>query len=243
MSDQRFINAMTALQDIADQVAVPVRGGKQYTMVKDRVEIFRKEFGDTYGIDTKVDYPEGFDKGAAVIAVAHITDKSDHVIATGWAVEFVGSTQMTSASPVEIAETSAIGRALACFGLHGGEYASLNEIEAHDRKADFQRGNGPNRPGPSTVPHGGYGYGGQRSNQPMTDFYVPSDHDAMWLQPEVEVDKIIKQVEEIGTTHELGKYWADLKPFLEGLRQEQPDMIAEIKAAFATAHNARGGTR
>jgi hypothetical protein len=221
---------------------VHVKGGKVYTMVKDRIEVFRQEFGDDYGIETMVDYDQGFADGAPVVASARIVDKDSRVIASGWAVEFVGSTQITDASPVEVAETSAIGRALACFGLHGGEYASLNEIEAAGRKQDFRaqdkggwkvepRGNGPDRP--------------DQRQESQSQFYVPSEHDGIWLQPDREKDNIIRQVEEIGTTHELGKYWADLKECIGMFMQHDggKDIIAEIKAAFATRHSRLGANR
>jgi hypothetical protein len=241
MSAESFINAMQALHDIAGEVAVPMKGGKTYVMVKDRIEIFRREFGDSFGIDTKLDYSDGFDQGAAVVAHAHITDREGFVIASGWAVEFVGSTKLTDASPVEVAETSAIGRALACFGLLGGEYASLNEMETHQRKEAF-RGDGQRHPAPNRNPS--LDRQVQRNSRPSS-FYVPTDHDAVWLQPEVEMQKIIEEIDNISTTHELGRYWSELKPAITIFKSEQVgmDMIAEIKAAFATRHNLLGAQR
>src|SRR5580765_4362122 len=103
--------------------------GKLYSMVQDRIEVFRRVFGDEYGIDTKVDYRYGFDNGAPIVAVAKITEiANDKILSSGYACEFVGSSKFTRFNPVEVAETSAIGRALASFGLHGGEYASAEEI-------------------------------------------------------------------------------------------------------------------
>lgn len=231
MSAESFNSAMGALQEIADHVAVPMKGGKQYTMVKDRIEIFRREFGDTFGITTKIDYKEGFQQGAAVVANAVIADQVGRVIASGWAVEFVGSTKLTDASPVEVAETSAIGRALACFGLHGGEYASLNEMEAHVRKDDFrQNAPPPKQVDPERKPNG-------------SDFYVPDEHETMWLEPSIECKLIIDQIEQINNKDDLGKYWSDLKPAVAILKQNDQDIVAEIKAAFATRNNRLGSKR
>jgi hypothetical protein len=243
MPNERLIAAMTAMQGMP---TVQVKGGGHYTMVKDRIEVFRQEFGSEFGIETKVDYEQGFGDGAPVVASAQIIDDNNRVIASGWAVEFVGSTQITDASPVEVAETSAIGRALACFGLHGGEYASLNEMQAAERKQNFRQGNGnmPRDNGPE-----------QRRPDPalqrqvernrISEFYVPTDHDAVWLQPEVESNKIIDEIERIGTVHELGRYWSDLKPAIDIFKTDQLglDLIAEIKAAFATRHSSLGGSR
>ena len=255
MADDRMIDAMQALHELGDSVAVPMKGGKSYVMVKDRIEVFRREFGTEFGIETNVDYKQGFDQGAAVVASARISDKDGNTVASGWAVEYVGSTKLTDASPVEVAETSAIGRALACFGLHGGEYASLNEMEAHSRKQEFrapqskpQTNGGPqpvNRAGPDGSVDPGLARQSERNRQ-SSQWYVPTDHDAVWLQPDRECQMIVDQVEGIGTAHELGKYWADLKPAIDIFKTnltDGKDIIAEIKAAFATRYNAVGGTR
>ena len=244
MPDQRFIDAMLALQSISDNVAVKTKGGKYYTMVKDRIEIFRREFGDEFGIVTNVDYEHGFSDGTPIVASAQIL-KNDRVIASGYAVEFVGSTKITEASPVEVAETSAIGRALACFGLAGGEYASLNEVEAHDRKEQYQAGakqaqptfRQPNGPVPAPVQTRDRPY----TNAEKSEFWVPTDDDSMWLQPELTLNNICAQIDQLETTQDLGHYWSDLKGFVGAIKTENPDMLAEIKAAFATRHNAVSG--
>jgi hypothetical protein len=281
MVDQRFIDAMQALKDLGENVAVPMKGGKMYTMVKDRIEIFRSEFGAEFGITTQVDCSWGFDHGAAIVAQAQISD-GQRIIASGWAVEFVGSTKLTDASPVEVAETSAIGRALACFGLHGGEYSSLNEMVAHDRKQNFRddgrRGDG--RGDDRNDDRRGNGHDDRRDRpddrrdrpdprddrrNPRDDrdddrrddrrdppnrqvaqksqWYVPTDEGILWKEGEQETQRIISEVDGIGTTHELTRYWSDLKPTIDILKTDKDvgmDLIAEIKAAFATRHNMLG---
>lgn len=255
--DQRFVDAMQALKDLGEDVSVPMKGGKSYVMVKDRIEIFRQFFGAEYGINTTVDYKYGFPDGAPVVAAAFISDGSGNVVASGWAVEFVGSSDANDASPVEVAETSAIGRALACFGLHGGEYSSLNEMEAHQRKQDFRRGD--DRREPYRVPDNARGNGDIRRDdrgrddrrdgrvewEQKSQWYVPTDPKEIW-DDRVDVSgKIADQVEGIGTTHELTRYWSDLKPTIDILKEEKDGMgiIAEIKAAFATRHNMLGAKR
>jgi len=238
MPNERFIAAMTAMQQIADQVAIITKGNKSYTMVKDRIEVFRKELGDEYGIDTTVHY-KSFDHGEPVVAIAKII-KGDKVIASGHAVEFIGSSKMTEASPIEIAETSAIGRALACFGLAGGEYASQFEMEAHARKEVFV-GNGPTQ---QNGPRGNVPPPIQRDAQQgeqETEFWLPPDDDSTWLQPDLTLNNIIAQVEQIESAAGLSRYWSDLKGFVGAIKQESPDMLAEIKAAFATQHNTLAG--
>ena len=48
---------------------------------------------------------------------------------TGLAEEFRGKNIINTTSALENAETSSIGRALACLSLGGSEYASANEVE------------------------------------------------------------------------------------------------------------------
>lgn len=255
MSSEAMIAAMNAVKNMP---SVPVKGGKRYTMVKDRIEIFRREFGDVYGIVTEVDYSKGFADGAPVVAQARITNQDGMPLASGWAVEFVGSTDITDASPVEVAETSAIGRALACFGLHGGEYASLNEMEAAQRKQDFRQGNGhvPDHGAYPGGPNDGYPDERQMVNnqegqfipedeREQSPFYVPSDHDAMWLQPEIEGQRMVDQIDNIGSVEDLSMYWNDLQPVIDILKTQDIglDVIAEVKAAFATRHNMLKGAR
>jgi len=50
------------------------------------------------------------------------------VLGTGHASEVIGEGHVNKTSALENAETSAIGRALASMGIHGGEYASANEL-------------------------------------------------------------------------------------------------------------------
>lgn len=105
-------------------------GGRKYLSVKDRVDIFRRFFGFELAIITEVSCADPLvGKGSPVKAVCHIRDiANNQVLASGTAMEYAGSTTYTTTSPFEIAETSAIGRALAALGLHGGEFASSNEV-------------------------------------------------------------------------------------------------------------------
>lgn len=104
--------------------------GKRYTQVKDRIEIFRKIWGLGYSIETAVLTPTPYKRGDYILFKAVIKDiDSEKVVATGHACEVVGATEINVTSFVEAGETSAIGRALAAFGLHGGEYPSYEEMK------------------------------------------------------------------------------------------------------------------
>ena len=113
-----------------DGKGVKQKGGKQYLEVKYRVEGFRRFFGFKYGIETELLFAD--EKFVRVKAT--ICDMGGRVIGSGFAEERRGSNLVNTTSAVENAETSAIGRALASLGLHGGEYASANEMDAVQRK-------------------------------------------------------------------------------------------------------------
>ena len=132
--------AMEALRVVAEDRGIDLgKGGKRYTQVQDRVEVFRREFGADYSIRTWIVHPIGpanFAPGTRVVICAEITNSVGFVVATGHAMEVVGEGYINKGSALENAETSAIGRALACLGLHGGEFASADEIDGHKRKVE-----------------------------------------------------------------------------------------------------------
>jgi len=131
MSDiKQFHSAMDLVAELNKSHGVTQRGGKQYTEVAKRVEAFRMTFGGNYGIDTEILHNDG----KTVIVKATIRDQSGFVVGSGLAEEIRGSSHITKTSAVEVCETSAIGRALASLGLHGGQYASANEMDAVGRK-------------------------------------------------------------------------------------------------------------
>ena len=103
--------------------------GKSYLMVANRVEVFRQHFGVAFTIDTQL---VSHDEKHACVR-ASILDDTGRLIASGYALENYGTTPVNKGNYLENCETSAIGRALAAFGLHGGEYSSVNELEAQER--------------------------------------------------------------------------------------------------------------
>ena len=96
--------------------------GKEYHTVAERVSAFRSKAADLT-IETEIVRWEGDD----VVVKASISDNGK-LIATGLAHEVRGSTNINKTSHVENCETSAIGRALAAFGLAGTEYATADEV-------------------------------------------------------------------------------------------------------------------
>lgn len=114
--------------------AVKQKGGKMYTMVQDRVETLRRIAGDYYRISTDILQWEA-KEGATVVVKATIRDSGGMIVATGHAEEIRGANYINETSVLENCETSAIGRALAVLGIHGGEFASADEIKiAQDKR-------------------------------------------------------------------------------------------------------------
>jgi hypothetical protein len=107
---------------MSKQGIVNIRG-KEYKTVALRVQEFRDQFKD-YALITDVIQ---LDQDQCVIK-ATVLNELNRVIATGLAQEFRKASQINGTSYVENCETSAIGRALACLGLGGQEFASANEV-------------------------------------------------------------------------------------------------------------------
>lgn len=98
--------------------------GKEYKTVAKRVDEFRKENKTDLAIITSL---ISIDE-KTVVMKAEIIGKDGFVIATGYAEEDREASQINRTSALENCETSAIGRALANYGLAGGEYASADEV-------------------------------------------------------------------------------------------------------------------
>lgn len=98
--------------------------GKEYKTVAKRVDELRKEHGIKLSIITEIISTTD----NMIVMKASIIDREGVTIATGFAEENRTSSSINKTSALENCETSAIGRALANFGLGGGEYASADEI-------------------------------------------------------------------------------------------------------------------
>ena len=103
--------------------------GKDYQTVALRVKQFREKYRPEDGWFITTDIVEADQQVVRMAAwIGLNVDGSVEMYATGHAEEFRGSSGINKTSALENAETSAIGRALACFGLGGTEFASADEI-------------------------------------------------------------------------------------------------------------------
>lgn len=101
--------------------------GKEYKTVALRVQEFREKYPNYYLTTeiVKIDDDQCIIKAYVGL---HKDDGTVQTFATGHAQEFRKASQINGTSYVENCETSAIGRALACLGIGGTEFASANEV-------------------------------------------------------------------------------------------------------------------
>lgn len=97
---------------------------REYETVAFRVKKFREEY-KLWTIETEIISRNENE----VVMKAIIKDEQGRIIATGHSEENRNSSQINRTSAIENGETSAIGRALAAFGMGGTEFASANEVE------------------------------------------------------------------------------------------------------------------
>lgn len=116
--------------------------GKEYETVAYRIHRFREKHPD-YTIFTEIVSRDA----ETVVMAASIYDDKSRLIASGHAEENRSSSQINSTSALENCETSAIGRALAAFGMGGTEFASADEVA----NAIHQQSNKPKAVAPAPV--------------------------------------------------------------------------------------------
>ena len=102
--------------------------GKFYTTVDTRVHAFRKHLGADAQITTEVIHHD--DTRVVVKATVSVCIEGEwRILGNDYAEEYRAAGMVNKTSALENCCTSAIGRALACCGLGGGEYASAFEVD------------------------------------------------------------------------------------------------------------------
>ena len=96
--------------------------GKEYKTVALRIQEFREKHPD-FTIQTEL-----VEANDMLVVMKATISQGDQVIATGYAEEVRTASKINRTSALENAETSAVGRALAFFGLGGSEIASADEV-------------------------------------------------------------------------------------------------------------------
>ncbi|WP_348701121.1 hypothetical protein [uncultured Limnobacter sp.] len=206
MIDIKKIQAAVGAMD-----QVTVKGGKQYTQVAQRVEAFRVNIGDELGMESELIV----DDGKRVVMKAIIKSRDGFVVATGWAEELRGQ-GVNKMACIENTETSAYGRALANLGIHGGEFASDNEIDKAKRNEKIidERT-------------------AEESTPPPSDD-IPLDEDDMWQQW---VDAEKQKIEGFNELYQLMGWGKATKAKRDQLTEYNREMIADLKDAYQEKHN------
>lgn len=115
---------------------IVIIGGKEYSTVAKRVQDFHDTKTGCY-INTEIVHRDE----ECVVMKASIINPEGKILATGHAEEYRASSQLNKSSALENCETSAIGRALACFGFGGTEFASADEVAnaIHQQKSGVHK--------------------------------------------------------------------------------------------------------
>ena len=206
MIDIKKIQAAVGAMD-----QVEVRGGKLYTQVAQRVEAFRVNIGDELGMESELIV----DDGKRVVMKAIIRSRDGFVVATGWAEELRGQ-GVNKMACIENTETSAYGRALANLGLHGGEFASDNEIDKAKRNEKIV----DEREAEESTP------------PPSDD--IPLDETDMWQQW---VDAVKQKIQGFDELYQLMGWGKATKAKRDQLGEFDREMLADLKDTFKTRHN------
>lgn len=224
-------------------------GRKTYSTVASRIEAMRYVYGEMLRIETEIlvhpEFRPGIDSNETVIVVkASILDATNFVLATGHAEEIRGSSRMTETSALEVCETSAIGRALASLGLHGGEYASANEIEiAEGKRSKLVKvqgakenvlGKGANVVADDILsPQEASGADSGRGAVPPSVGKSRPESAVEMVENVTALEAFRIFAKECTSSSELKTFWSRNKNILDDLKEESPHQFAEVRDIFA----------
>lgn len=247
MSDARFKTAIEEMNRRREESGIDMNG-KKYSKVSDRVEVFRQQFGGEFGINTEIDYRTGDTgeaafsrRGGIVICKAMITHIATGSIAgSGHAMAFYQSDEVNTGSIVEAVETAAIGRALASFGLAGGEYASGNEMAALTAKQQAAVNMSTQetrvvKQGSKEEPRS---QKEREFREAVDNAFPPSENSFSFFVPrgntKEEIDAVFAEVDRIDNLQELTAYYHALQETMQWLK---PEDLNELKSTFKTRNN------
>ena len=195
---------------------------RMYLPVKDRLAIFREFYGTSFGIDTNVMF-----HGSMIVGCAKVTCGQE-VIASGHAMIDLDKDR-TNNAPVEMVETFAIGRALACLGIIGNEYASAQEMERVKPNGSVDKRHFvAHTPAPDILED-------EREFKEAVEDAFPSIGKVDFFIPEDITDKsfqgVFSQIDKINDRASLAAYLSLLQEWMQWIN---PEDIDDIRASFRT---------
>ena len=134
--NQQLKDLIVQIMNNKTEGVVTYEDGKTYTKVDYRLRELRKLFGYDVSIISHIIERTSQEVCVETTIQLYIEGRGWTVVSNGLSHETRDKSVMHNTSYVEIAETSAIGRALANLGLFGNEYASVNEIESANKTAN-----------------------------------------------------------------------------------------------------------
>jgi len=128
-NSEKLSELIKEIQNNKTEGVVTLENGQTYTKVDYRLKKAREKFGFDLRIMNKI--IEKDEREVLVECSIYLREENEwFLVQNGHAQEMRDSSHMNTYNYVEIAETSAMGRALAGLGLFGNEFASINEIES-----------------------------------------------------------------------------------------------------------------
>jgi hypothetical protein len=225
--------AIAELAAAKETRGIKQKGGKKYTVVADRVEALRNHLGDVVSIQTEIIHYSPKDKSHPIVVQACIymyDAASPRLVATGFAEEWRDEGYVNATSALENCETSAIGRALANLGLHGGEYASANEIEIAETKREHL-----SKATPKVTVAGQEGVKVEVAAAPKVEVKAtPAPQEAP--QAASGWDTLVAAAEvflpSCATLEDLTGFWTKNAALIEDLKQSDPKKFQTLRAMF-----------
>lgn len=212
---------------------VKQKGGKLYTVVADRVEALRNHLGDVVSIQTEIIHYSPKDKDHPIVVQACIymyDTASPRLVATGFAEEWRSEGYVNATSALENCETSAIGRALANLGLHGGEYASSNEIDIAETKRDHLNKTAPKVEEVKKAAPKIEIVKAEPKPEPAPEKATEATEKADGWETLVAAAEVF--LPSCATREELTKFWANNSALIEDLKQSAPKKFQTLRAMF-----------
>ena len=122
MNDDILVKTITDFKNNLNGKTIKIHNN-DYATVALRIGIFRRNLGTAATIASTIEHHD--DKRIIVKSQVFIDNK---LVSTGLAEEYRAASRINQTSALEVAETSAVGRALAMLGLTNDKIASAEEV-------------------------------------------------------------------------------------------------------------------